>query len=693
MSAPAFSFMILIVITIVSFFVWLVYSRRYQRASQEVAFVRTGYGGRKVVMSGGALVFPVLHETTPVNMNTMRLEVARSNNQALITKDRMRMDVQAEFYVRVKPTPEDVSLAAQTLGRRSTNIESLKNLLEGKFVNALRESAAEMNMDELHQTRGEFVRRVRESVGDGLSKNGLELESVSLSELEQTDRKYFNPQNAFDAEGLMILTELIQNRTRQRNAIERDTEVAIREKDLQAERQKLELAKLEEFARLEQEREIQIRRAEQKTMVVSEQVEKEREAREAELMARKSIEKAQLCAEQEIEEERIAKGQALKEKDLARDRAVEVAETNLKKEIQEARIEAEKLVELARIHTEQAIENERLQKERYLADKEIERDKHLTVLKIQKDLELKEQEIAAEEQTCRSRLLSQKVMGEEEIAKERCLRDLEIARDRFLQIAEIERRKSIELADVTRLIALSEIDRDHLQIQTEVDRNRALAVEAEEKVVTARELEIAERRKAVDLVEAHKQAERETIAIVETAEARMKAAVSQAETVGIVAGGEADKIRKISEAEAEAGLIKLKTEEKRFKVESEGRRAMHEAENVLDSEKTAARVKTAIIENMPAIIRESVKPIEAIEGIRIMQVEGLTGRFGNGHGDGETPAGGGNLADQLVNSALRYRGQAPLVDSILREIGISGGDLNGLTKPLVGKPEDDSEST
>ena len=32
-----------------------------------------------------------------------------------------------------------------------------------------------------------------------------------------------------------------------------------------------------------------------------------------------------------------------------------------------------------------------------------------------------------------------------------------------------------------------------------------------------------------------------------------------------------------------------------------------------------------------------------------------------------------NLADQMTNSALRYRAQAPLVDSLMNELGIKGG--------------------
>ena len=100
------------------FVIGLILTRLYRRASKEVSFVRTGWGGEKVIMNGGALVLPVLHEIIPVNMNTLRLEVRREANQALITRDRMRVDVTAEFYVRVKPTSESIATAAQTLGMR-----------------------------------------------------------------------------------------------------------------------------------------------------------------------------------------------------------------------------------------------------------------------------------------------------------------------------------------------------------------------------------------------------------------------------------------------------------------------------------------------------------------------------------------------------------------------------------------------
>ena len=555
---------------------WLLLRKFYRKASREMSFVRTGFGGQKVVMNAGALVIPVLHETIPVNMNTLRLEVIRANNQALITRDRMRVDVHVEFYARVKPTLEAIADAAQTLGQRTMDIKGLQELIEGRFVDALRAVAAEMNMDELHEKRIEFVQRVQTAVSEDLLKNGLELESVSLSEMDQTDQSYFNPQNAFDAQGLTMLTETIQARMRRRNEIERDTEVVIRRKDLEAEQHKLELAKEEEFARLKQQQEIEVRRAEQQTNISAEQVEKERQAKEAEIAAKQQVDQAQILAERSIEEEGIARDLFMREK--------------------------------------------------------------------------------------------------------------EIARERVIEIAEIQRQKSIDIEEQERSIAITNKSKEQSIVETEVNKARLSAIRLEEQVTTARQVEIAERQKAIELIEAHKKAEREAVSITSQAEARKKAAIDQAETVRIISEGEADKVRKAAEVEAEAELLRARATAKRYSVDAEGTRALNEAENILDPAKSTSRIKMAIIEHLGEIIRESVKPMERIESIKIFHVDGLNLGGGQGGGD-EAATTGGSLADQLVNSALRYRGQAPLVDALLKEIGISGGDINGLTKAI--KPDTD----
>ncbi len=136
----------------------------YQRSSKEVSFVRTGLGGERVVLSGGALVLPIIHNITQVGMKTLRLEVRRGGENALITKDRMCVEVVAEFYLRVGPNKESVAAAAQSLGRRTMDAESLKELVQGRFVDALSTVAAQMAMDEMQEERGKYVKAVKSLV-------------------------------------------------------------------------------------------------------------------------------------------------------------------------------------------------------------------------------------------------------------------------------------------------------------------------------------------------------------------------------------------------------------------------------------------------------------------------------------------------------------------------------------------------
>jgi uncharacterized membrane protein YqiK len=142
----------------------IIFSRLYKRSTKEIAFVRTGLGGQKVIMDGGAIVLPVFHERVLVNMNTLKLEVQRRERESLITKDRMRVDVTAAFFVRVKQTEEAVSIAAQTLGTRTMSPDELKALVEDKFVDSLRATAATMTIQELQDMRRDFVQAVQNAV-------------------------------------------------------------------------------------------------------------------------------------------------------------------------------------------------------------------------------------------------------------------------------------------------------------------------------------------------------------------------------------------------------------------------------------------------------------------------------------------------------------------------------------------------
>ena len=140
--------------------------------------------------------------------------------------------------------------------------------------------------------------------------------------------------------------------------------------------------------------------------------------------------------------------------------------------------------------------------------------------------------------------------------------------------------------------------------------------------------------------------------------------------------------------------MKANAEAVKYQVDADGQKALNEAANLLSAEQIAMQVRLALLKVLPDIIRESVKPMEQIDDIKIISVEGLNG---GSAGAGGNNAGSGsdrdsNLADQVVNSALRYRGQAPLIDSLLQEIGVKPGDLNGFTEVVHRKPESSEES-
>src|SRR5262245_45771410 len=112
----------------------IVLARLYRRSEKDRAYVRTGFGGQKVVLDGGSVVLPVFQSINWVNLQTLRLDVRRDNAEAMITKDRMRVDIGVEFYVRVKPDHSSIALAAQTLGDRTNDAVQLRELVEAKFV-------------------------------------------------------------------------------------------------------------------------------------------------------------------------------------------------------------------------------------------------------------------------------------------------------------------------------------------------------------------------------------------------------------------------------------------------------------------------------------------------------------------------------------------------------------------------------
>lgn len=527
----------------------LIFAKLYKRATKEMAFVRTGFGGEKIIKDGGAIVLPVLHETIAVNMNTLRIEVEKTQKDALITKDRMRVDVKADFYLRVAPNADGISMAAQTLGTRTTRVEELKKLMESKFVDVLRAVAAEMTMTEMHEQRADFVQRVQNNVANDLEKNGLELESVSLTGFDQTDLQFFNENNAFDAEGRARLAKIIEEKRKETNDIQQENRIKIEQRNLEAEKESLEIEKSEEEARLIQQQSLEFKRADQKAEIIKQKENKAREEREAE---------------------------------IAKERAIETAEIEKTKDIETREIEKYKSIEQSRIQQ-------------------------------QRDIEVSEQE----------KRIAVAAKSEEESA----------ARARA---AEAEKLK----------------------------------VEKEEAVITARQVAEANRRKEIEVIDARKEAERDAVGVTVQAEAEKRAAEDRSSAILIEA-----------RASADAKKLQAEADEKVYAVEAAGKQALYEAENVLSDEQIALQKSLAILKALPEIVAQAVKPLENIEGIKILQGYGSGNQLAAG---GEAVHHQGGIAEQVTSAALNYRANAPVVDAMLRELGLVNGDSGTLNDLLNG---------
>ncbi len=345
-------FIIIGIVLLAFIVIFSIWAKLYRKATKELAFVRTGQGGEKVVINGGSIIIGLFHEVIDVNLRTLRLVVTRKEKQALITKDKIRVDVEVEFYLRVKQDKSAISIAAQTLGSRTKDPMALKDLIEGKFIDALRSVAAEMEMNELHEKRSDFVQKVQNALASDLEKNGLELESVSLTGLDQTNISHFDPNNAFDAQGLTKITKTIEANRKMQNDLKQATSVEIAQKNLDAQKKHLTIKEEEAMAKLSQQEEIANKAAEQASRISLTQTEQKKIADTAKIKALKTIEEENITKARTIQEAEIAKSisisQKRKDKEVA-EGLLRETEILTARKVEETQIEKNKSVQEAQI--------------------------------------------------------------------------------------------------------------------------------------------------------------------------------------------------------------------------------------------------------------------------------------------------------------------------------------------------------
>ena len=542
----------------------------YRRSSKEVSFVRTGMFGEKVVISGGAFVLPIIHNITQVGMRTLSLTIKRSGDKSLITKDRMRAELVTEFYTKVPPEKKSVSTAAQTLGNRTLDPEHLREVVQGRFADALGEVAANMTLDEIQENRGQFVKEVTKIADESIGHTGLALETVSMISLDQTPIEQFNPANTFDSQGLTQLTEQIEARKKKRNDITQDTKISIENKNL--ENQVIEVEK-----RLTE------------TRLIEEIEKRRREQNELEQNAALDIRQKNLDTEVKI--------------------------LNLDKESEYARLEKQRLVDIKKAQERAEIIKEQAERQR----------------------DAEEAQIISEEQIKNAKISQQKNVDAYRITAEKETRLLDIEKAKRLRIE--EHQKELEVIDKSKSV---------LKSKAEEESARAKAVEAEEKANSTRYIEKAQGIKQVEVISAASKAEQDKYSTL---------------------------------------AAKL-----RYEIDAAGKKALNTAENLRSDASRRSALRLKLADKIESIIRESVKPMANIGDIKIVDVNGLPG-FSGGISDGGNAAGSGggkddntgrsgNLADSVVNSALRYRAHQPFLDSLLKEIGMNPGEISNIRNIL-----------
>jgi len=652
----------------------LVLSRFYQRASADEALVRTGSGGPKVVIGGGILCLPVLHQIMRVSLRTVTLTVQRQGAQALVTDDKIKACCTMELYIKVDPEKEAIIKAAQSFGAKNVDAGVLSEIVEGKLTDALRGVAANKKFSELHAKREEFAEAVKAALVTELEKNGLKLESTSLTDLSQLPIDQMNKNDVHDAVGLRNILSTVSEAQMQSNQIENERDVTIQQQDVEAKKRQLDLDKQKAMLEANQTREV----AEYEATQASQQ-------KAAVLAQQQAAAEATLAQKRDVDNAKIAQEEAVATRNLQRERVI--AEETARK------LEAERT---AQISAQKAIETA-----------EIERAKAVEAAQIEK----------------------QQVIEAAEIAKAKIVETAQVEKERAIEAARVEKRQIIETAEIAKSVAIAQADTEKAEAEALKAFAEAKEAEARESVTTAEERAQAERKKTISIVEAEEIAQRDKIdadkdayvaevkaqADFVVAEKRASAERAQAEGLANAVRErakaaadertmEAQGVRDAAEREAEADALRitvnakarseaatLDAESKKLladallkegQAQAEAERLLVEAKNAIDDRLLMRDVALRAIEVSPAVVGEFVKAAEGIE-MKVVQVNGLGG--GNGE-NGE----GGNLMGSFANTPFglglgtlaQYSAVSPAIKLLLGQAGVTAEDGGALVEKV-----------
>lgn len=325
----------------------VVASKFYIKVGPDEAIVKTGMGGMNVIIDGGALVWPVIHRYEKMDLTLKSFEIAREGSEGLICKDNIRADIKCAFFIRVDKTTEEIKEVAQSIGcKRASVVETLRELFDAKFSEALKTVGKQFEFVELYDKRDKFKNEILKVIGTDL--NGYRLDDCAIDYLEQTRLELLNPNNILDAEGIKKITELTSTEKVKENHFTREREKTLKKQDVEAAEAILELERqrIEAFERQKREvAEIQARENATAAKVIEEN--------------RLASERAKIAADEEIgiATENKHRTILVAQRNKERTDAVEM-ERILRDKTLEA-TERERVVGLATVEKDKALETER----------------------------------------------------------------------------------------------------------------------------------------------------------------------------------------------------------------------------------------------------------------------------------------------------------------------------------------------
>ncbi len=624
------------------------YTRVYVITPTNEAFVRTGGSlkkGKKVILNGGDVVLPGFHELTRVPLRELSIDVERTGKLAVRTQDYLRADMRVTFFVCIKGQEQDVLTAAARLSQNGKITPTdIKNALEKRADDAIRAAAKSKKLAEIDSDKLGFAQEVLNLIEPDLKKVGLTLNNIAISEVEESDT--YDTNNFFDAQGVRLRTETIQQSIQQKREVELATKITLEQKELEAEKQSLLLQQEKESANLEQQlqvealkaqrqREIEEARAREEATTQRNKILQDKSVEEEEIRKRLGIEQSQIEADIELEERR----KQLKVVQAQQQQEAEQAEITRQQSIEETRVEREAAVERSKVLQARAVEEEGIQKKLALQQKQIEAD------------------IALEEQTKQLRLaqiLQQQESEQAEVSRKQAITAAEL--NSQLQITEAERQARLAQEDTQIAIA------NKRQESLIADAERA---KAEAAVVSATQVEEAERAQRLAIIEAEQEAQKHSIAernLVEIEAFRRK---KQAEIGQQAAEIEAQSIRTLAQAEKEKALA-----------EAEGIAARLAAENSIS---TANLTAGLIKEVWPDLVKQLPETLEALAPKPGVLGDARIYSFSGGNGSDP----------QSINKLLMSTSALELLSILLDEGKL--GSLLAQVKQLVQTPPTGSQ--